>query len=124
MGYVSHTALVITVEDWEGTVRTELIRSTVVGIMNGMACLVTPVCTYFKETHSFAVLPDGEKEGWKVSDLADDRRDKVKEFLTEIEERRKETPRMTRPALWVYWVEVTYGGDRYEAEILDQSWRE
>lgn len=63
---------------------------------------------------SLVVFPDGSKEGWPDSDAGDNRRALLGSFL------RRKTNR-TYVGFYVDWVEVAFGGDFGNADIIDGS---
>ena len=71
---------------------------------------VTPIVAGAMNGHnSFAVLPDGSKEGWTVSDEGDEAREAIL--------RRLEATRYDDGSAPLSWVEVCFGGDMDGAEI-------
>lgn len=58
---------------------------------------------------SFAILPDGSKEGWPDSNLADKCRNELKEWLKNNQEG------------WNEWVEVSFGNDGGRANITEDN---
>jgi hypothetical protein len=67
-------------------------------VASGLGMLVSPIRADEFGTHHFAVFPDGSKEGWEGSDVGDRRRDMLVDGLRD-------------PALFVEWVEFSYGPD-------------
>lgn len=58
---------------------------------------------------SFAVFPDGSKEGWRTSDDGDVLRKSIVDYLR------------TMQTSGLAWVEVSYGGDEPKARIEAES---
>lgn len=71
--------------------------------------LVSPLAgPFINSQYSFAVWPDGSKEGWGTSDYAEELRNK---FIEELQ----------AGEYWVEWVLVEFGGDYGPAVILSDS---
>lgn len=75
MGTMHHHALIVT--SWDGDAITEAHR-----VASGASRYVTPIIvTNANSQASFAVLPDGSKEGWEGSDAGDAARTAIIEYL-------------------------------------------
>lgn len=98
MGTVSHHAIIVT--GWkEAPIRLAHALATEL-----MASQVTPILrAHVNGYFSFAVLPDGSKDGWTDSDHGDQQREKLKVLLR--------TPEYEDGSSSVEWVEVLYGHD-------------
>jgi hypothetical protein len=67
---------------------------------------VTPIMDgYVNSTRSFAILPDGSKEGWGTSDAGNEARTKMVEWLRAQTYEDGSNP--------LAWVEVQYGDETY-----------
>lgn len=76
--------------------------------------LVSPMSTAIvNDWHSFAIFPDGSKDGWADSDTGDKRR---VEFVAWLESQRYEDRSSPYD-----WVEVQYGDDNGETRIVNDS---
>ena len=64
-------------------------------------------------SRAFFVPPDGSKEGWGESANGDERRERFKAWLREQAYEDHSTP--------LDWVEVRFGGDDHDAEIVDDA---
>lgn len=64
---------------------------------------------------SFAVFPDGSKEGWPDSDQGDANRERFKAWLNA-----HQYENGSSPYDWV-WVEMQYGDDRLQTRIVADS---
>ena len=101
MGYMCHNAIIVT-----GTeVNVEKAYERVARIVNEhderfdgvSAAVLSPLGrTVTNGYRSFAIFPDGSKEGWGTSDDGDDLRDEVIDALDD---------------LWVEWCEVRFGDE-------------
>ena len=103
MGYMLHHAILITSWDDEKLAKA---REAVVllGAQYGMEGLVSPVCeAHMNRYASFAIFPDGSKEGWEASDEGDSFRGAVVAYL--------DTERYEDGSSNLHWVEVAYAGD-------------
>jgi hypothetical protein len=72
-------------------------------------------CTDIAETKlngysTFAVVPDGPKEGWTESQLGDERRTQIVEYL--------DTFKFSDGSSPISWVEVQYGGSLQDSPDL------
>lgn len=101
MGYIKNHAIIVT--GWGKSTNTahkkalkifgNLVSNKIMGITNGDT--------------SFFIAPDGSKEGWETSDMYDNKRH---EFIQWCKERKE-----------VEYVELFYGEDNGNAEILNHS---
>jgi len=102
MGVIRHHAMVITFCD-------ELEVKQIRKFAKEIGCSVTKVKESTANTYySFAILPDGSKEGWDESNDGDERRAKVIEYLQE----KNKT---------IDWVEVEFGGNSDAATVISHS---
>ena len=101
MGYICHNAIIVT----GGEIQAEKAYERVARIVNdhdervggvGAAVLSPLSRTVINGYRSFAIFPDGGKEGWDISDDGDDLRDEVIDALDD---------------LWVDWCEVRFGDE-------------
>lgn len=99
MGYIRHHAMIVT--SWRPESVTEA-HAEAERLFADTHAHVTPIGppAVNAET-SFAVLPDGSKEGWGDSDEADAAREALKAYLLDMETK----------GSWCSWVEVNFGGD-------------
>lgn len=108
MGHMRHHAILVTTYSKENcevahTVA-KMICGDLVSEINGEQ--VNGYC-------SFAIFPDGSKEGWEDSDKGDTNRER---FIAWLERRRADDD-----APWYAWVEVQYGDDDRETRIVHDS---
>jgi hypothetical protein len=76
--------------------------------------VVSPVMhSPINDVRTFLVAPDGGKEGWRTSDLGDERR---AEFVAWLEAQNYDD--LSSP---LDWVEVQYGDDEKETVIVNDS---
>lgn len=102
MGYIKHDAIICTGND------TEILKAHVIakGLLPDLTTeIIGPTVNH---TFSFAILPDGSKEGWGESESGDDMRSK---FLATIKKRK----------IRFDWVHIDYGGDQDEPRIISYS---
>ena len=103
MGHVRHHAIVVT--SWDDT---KLQAAHAHAKSLGMAVtdiVEAPVNGYA----TFAVTPDGSKEGWSASDVGDNQRAEFRSYLNGLGWR-------------LEWFEAMYGNDDGYAEIEAQTW--
>jgi hypothetical protein len=122
MGYMRHHAIVVT--SWDD----ELIQ-TAHGVAVGLftqagnhasvqpsdfTTLVTPVgACVVNGGGSFAILPDGSKEGWGHSNAGESARAQLIEWL--------EQQRYDDLSTSIQWVEVQFGDDEWETKVTNDS---
>lgn len=109
MGYIVHHAIIVTDRgygDWIEQAHTAarrlfgpLVTDIVPSIVNG--------------NRSFAVVPDGSKEGWVESDDHDGARTLFRRWLHALEDGDHSSP--------LSWVEVQYGDDDGDSHVIDDS---
>ena len=107
MGYIRHHAIIVT--SWrEASVLKA--HAEAERLFADTAAHVTPISppAVNAET-SFAVLPDGSKEGWGDSDKGDAAREAFKAYLLNME----------TEGSWCSWVEVNFGGDDGDYAVLE-----
>jgi hypothetical protein len=101
MGYHLHHAIVVTY--WN---RDDVEAAHAKAVEQFPARLVTPVQGWASNAGaSFAVFPDGSKEGWPASDTMDANRAAFIEWLR------------SEDGGYVDWIEVAFGGDGHRATI-------
>lgn len=111
MGYIRHHAIVVT--SWNAGLlsaahaEAERLCKTTTPIVEGTA----------NQQTSFAVLPDGSKEGWPESDNGDASRDSLVEW---IEAQCYDDGSSSA----LSWVEVEFPGDEPGPRITRSSWAE
>jgi hypothetical protein len=102
VGHIAHHAIIVT-----GSNREHVRQLRLCAIELG-ACVseISPIAT--NHFYSFAVFPDGSKEGWPASDEGDERRRNIVKAATEA---------------GVDFVEVCFGGDLSvgEARIVNSG---
>lgn len=118
MGYMSHHAILITgptdgYSDPE-THGAPAVHARVCQLCPGLVSNIVPA--RINGYSSFAVLPDGSKEGWTHSDQGDAQRAAVIAYLRSLAYDDGSTA-------WS-WVLVQYGDDYHETIILDHSEKE
>ena len=108
MGFISHDAILVTSFD------KKLARKARKQAIEIFGTIVSEVHeSIMNSYHSFAVFPDGSKEGWEDSDRGDANR---AQFIAWLEAQRyndRSTP--------YDWVEVQYGNDDHETKIIIDS---
>lgn len=108
MGYMRHHGILVT-SGIDNLI--ELAHTKAVEIFDGM---VSPLCAeQVNGYRSFAVFPDGSKEGWGDSDQGYANRDTFKAWLN--------TQRYEGGSTSLDWVEVQYGDDEHETCIVADS---
>lgn len=107
MGYMRHHAIVVTSFDKKKIAaahkQAERLGAHVSNVVEGA------VNGYF----SFLIAPDGSKEGWGESDDGDQQRESMKEWLCKQE--------FEDGSSVLDWVEVMFGDDDGEVEIVDDG---
>lgn len=107
MGYMVHHAIIVTAWD---EVQGRFHRDKAVQLFKGDNAVITPlISSVVNDYWTFAIFPDGSKEGWDVSDRFDMLRAGYIDWL-----KKKEVPCQS-------WVHVQYGDDDDENKILDCS---
>ena len=111
MGYMRHHAICITSESHDAITTAHIAAER---IFHGTFARVTPVTEAGVNTHrSFFVAPDGSKEAWVDSDIADDRRE---EFIDWMDEHR-----LSDGSSLLDWVLVQYGDDEKDTRVRRHS---
>jgi hypothetical protein len=110
MGWVQHNAIVITSWD-EKRIAAARQKATELGMQ-----VLGPVMSAINCFHTLVICPDGSKEGWPESDAGDRQREQFKEWL--------DTLRYDDGSTALEWVEVQYGSDSRDAEIVAHAWDE
>lgn len=99
MGYHRHHAIIVT--SWREESVTDA-HAEAERLFADTDAHVTPISPVAINNYtSFAVLPDGSKEGWSDSDEADAARAALKTYLCDMETK----------GSWCSWAEVSFGGD-------------
>jgi len=76
--------------------------------------LVTPISPYTGDGYrSFAILPDGSKEGWDTSDKFEERRSLFLDYLRSLRYEDGSSP--------LDWVLVQFGDDELETKVLEDD---
>lgn len=109
MGYTRHHAIVVTSFDKPSI---EAAHQQALAIFKEeYACMVSSVNeSPVNRWWSFAIFPDGSKEGWTASDRGNHYRASFVEWLKEPQDQ----------FFWD-WVEVQYGDDAKQTMIIDDS---
>lgn len=108
MGYVRHNAIVVT--SWDDEVIIKAYQKAA-----ELGCLVTgTVIDTVNAYHSFLIAPDGSKEGWAESDEGDTRRAQFREWTRTVRHSDGSSP--------LEWVEVDYGSDDADPDVVDHEW--
>jgi len=102
MGYTTHHSIVVTAGETYIKELHEEARHICGHLVSGI------VNSKMNGHHSFFVATDGSKEGWPDSAEGDSRREELKKYLR--------TQRRSCD-----WVEVVFGGDGGEADIVDDG---
>ncbi|MHA2064464.1 MAG: hypothetical protein ACXABY_08800 [Candidatus Thorarchaeota archaeon] len=114
MGYMQHHAILVTT--WNSDAA-EDIHEKVVEIIKAHKLHEEMVSTLsgvvVNGYRSFAVFPDGSKEGWDTSENGEEARDAIVEML--------ETYRYEDGSTAMDWVEVQYGDDNLNSYIVRHS---
>lgn len=108
MGYVRHNAIVVTSYNDEiiSDAHTEATQ---------LGCLVSPVVKGgVNSYHSFLIAPDGSKEGWLESHDGDLRCAEFKMWTRTVRHSDGSSP--------LEWVEVAYGSDDKDSNVVDSEW--
>lgn len=119
MGKIRHNAIIVTSHDAEllAGVRAfaqSTLREKVHGIHNDPGALVTDIGRYSVNSGgSFAILPDGSKEGWGTSDEANDARRMIMDYIDGLAYDDGSTS--------LHYVEVQFAGDNDEETSLVRS---
>ena len=104
MGYMRHHAIIVT--SWDE----ELLKKAhdkAVTIFNQVAP-ITP--TDINGYVSFMVAPDGSKEGWAESEMGDDKRNELTEWI--------ESQRYSDGSMSIDYVEIQFGDDNGVTKII------
>jgi len=115
MGTIVHHALVVTFLDYDNWgkqarevhawARNAKLRNEDSGEPDQL--LVSDLFSGLNDSCSFAVLPDGSKEGWRTSENCNQLREELKRRLSEI--------------VCVDWVEVQFGNCDFSEGVIDSS---
>lgn len=113
MGYMRHHAIVVTGGDWSlGAATIGEAHSRAITIFGSQ--LVSPLTEALVNGYqSFAVFPDGSKEGWETSTDHDHQRE---QFIAWLDKHRYEDGSAS-----VAWVEVQYGDDDGRTKVIAHS---
>lgn len=113
MGYIRHHGFLVTGGDWSAEAATIAeCHTAAVNIFGPAVSPLSPKAT--NGYQSFAVFPDGSKEGWEESDAGDEQRQR---FIAWLRERAV----YSDGSRAVSWVEVQYGDDELHTVIVDDS---
>lgn len=105
MGYMRHHGMLVT--SWQPEA---IVKAHNKAIKLGLAVTdITP--SGINGYTTFAVVPDGSKEGWTPSELGDLARDKYVTWLRGC----------YRKGLYLSWVEIQYGDEEGDTHIVNHS---
>ena len=111
MGYMRHHAIVVTGNGYDGaTLNASHSKAVELFGARHVSELAAEVTNGYR---SFAIFPDGSKEGWDTSDEYDALRRRWIEWARKT--------RHEDGSGSLDWVEVQYGDDEYETKICDDS---
>lgn len=103
MGYFRHHAILVT--GWgQHVVGAHIAARAIFALYESVAPVTALTREVVNGYQSFAVLPDGSKEGWDESDQGDAARDKLIAWLREDN--------------YCSWAEVQYGDEEYDNKVL------
>jgi hypothetical protein len=97
MGYIKHDVIVVTGFPKNDFPDIDLFKTQMPSELSHL--VIGPILTAINEDYSYCFFPDGSKEGWDISNLGDEWREKFISLFSEG-----------------YWdiVSVTFGGDEPE----------
>jgi len=107
MGYIRHHAIIIT--SWKEEVSQA--HEEAVKIFGDLVSNI--VYSKVNLYASFFIAPDGSKEGWEESHEGDQKRDNYLEWV--------KAQTWSDGSSWLDYVELFYGDDEGEAEILNHN---
>jgi hypothetical protein len=110
MGYERHNAILVT--SWSEPLVAEA-QAEASRLFDGIAPVTPVMRTSVNGYHSFAVLPDGSKEGWDHSKKGDEARTELLRWMNERRYSDGSSP--------LDWVEVQYGDDNDETIVTRHS---
>ncbi len=111
MGYMRHHAIIIT--SWDEN-RIADAHTKALEVCGGEEFPVSPVSNAATNGYrSFAVFPDGSKEGWDASDEGDRCRKALVEWLDD--------QRYEDGSTSLAWVEVQYGDENHQTCVVSHS---
>lgn len=113
MGYMRHHAIVVTGSDYPAAEAALTAAHDFAERNGGTVSPIVASPTNGYGYQSFAVFPDGSKEGWEDSDLGDARRAALVKFM--------DTFRYADGSGPLRWVEVQYGDDNSETRVVAHS---
>ncbi|MCP4903003.1 MAG: hypothetical protein GY906_39065 [bacterium] len=108
MGWIRHHAIIVTSWDTEAFERA---RDKAHEIFKGLA--PEAMASESNGYRTFLIPPDGSREGWSESETGDSRRAHFIEWL--------DAQRHSDDSSPFDWVEVQYGDDQFETEIVNDS---
>lgn len=113
MGWITHHAIIVT-GSYNHKKHIVPARAEAIKAFKATACVVSPITPKaINDTRSFFVAPDGSKEGWEESDLANVARER---FIQWLDKHRYEDGSSS-----LRWVEVQYGDEGYDTRICRDS---
>jgi hypothetical protein len=123
MGYIVHHAIVVTGwgvhghEDYMQVIHAKCREYLAagdngLGTEGGFTTLLTPLASAMvNANYSFAILPDGSKDGWDTSDNMDKARDAIVDYLKSVNGKDG----------YVDWCEVQFGDEYHHDGMLRHS---
>lgn len=118
MGYIRHHAMLVTGScgDWVERAHAKALKLSAERDADGLRTppivgALSDVCV--NGTQTFAIYPDGSKEGWTTSDQGNVFRERLVEWLEEQRYEDGSSP--------LDWVEVQYGDDNRETKVCRDS---
>lgn len=108
MGYIRHNAIIVT--SWKKEAIDEAISKAVELDMT----VIGPSDKVTNGYKSIMICPDGSKEGWRESDIGDERRSLYRQWL--------DSQKYDDGSTNLDWVEVVYSGDDKDASIEYHAW--
>lgn len=115
MGYMRHHAIIVTaVGAFEDAVREAWAMVEQAAHNHNCPEILSPLSEVVTNgARSFALFPDGSKEGWPESDSGDSLRDEVVRILEGFRYEDGSSP--------LAWVEVQFADDELESKIIRDS---
>lgn len=110
MGYIRHNAIVVT--SWnDEAIEAAAEEAYALGLQ-----VLGPSDGAINGYRSLLICPDGSKEGWEDSDAGDRQRKQFRHWLN--------TRRYEDGSSNLEWVEVAYGSDDGDAQVVAHAWEE
>ena len=108
MGYIKHNVMIFTSWDKRNLIKVRKFATTLLG------SLVTNIkSSNVNSTFTFFIAPDGSKEGWTESDIADDCRQKIADFVNSMA--------YSDGSNVITFVDVSYSNDDREVLVANNN---